>query len=164
MDPGRGRLPEPVPLSPYSPPVADRPLRTRSVLGRDDVVTPRIMAAMRQTRPWVTFMAVLGFIGTGLMVLGGIAFMLTAPTGMPGGPAIGLVYLVVAALYGAGATLLHRYRSSIASMERGCGIDALENALEHQKSFWRFVGITAAATLGLYGLVFVGVMVLGAAM
>ncbi len=119
-------------MNPYSAPVADRPPRSHSVVDEDDVVTPRIMVAMTQTRPWVT--------------------------------ALGLVYLLGAGLYGAGATLLYRYRASIASVERGYGIDALENALEHQKSFWRFMGITAAVMLGVYGLVVVGVVVMGAGM
>jgi len=148
-------------MNPYSSPVAEGPPRARAAADQDDVVTPRILAAMKQTRPWVTLMAVLGFIGTGFMVLGGIAVVLVAPAGLPGGRALGLIYLIGAAMYGVGSTLLYRYRSSIASIERGYGLEALENALEHQKSFWRFIGITTAVVLGIYVLGIVAAVVVG---
>ncbi len=105
---------------------------------------------MSQTRPWVTFLAVLGFIGAVVMVLAGFGVLLSAPAGMPGGPLLGLIYVIPAVLYAVGANILYRYRSSIASLQAGYGVEALENALEHQKSFWRFTGLTTAVVFGIY--------------
>ncbi len=110
------------------------------------------MMAMSQTRPWVTFLAVLGFIGAGIMVLGGLAMVFAAPAGMPGGALLGLIYIIPAVLYAVGSNILYRYRASIASLQAGYGVEALENALEHQKSFWRFTGLTSAVVLGIYML------------
>jgi hypothetical protein len=118
------------------------------------------MAAMSQTRPWVTFLAVLGFVGAGFLALGAIGIGFMGP-GFVEGALIGVLYLIIAALYGAGANLLYRYRSSIASLERGSGVEALEDALEHQKSFWRFTGLMSAVMLGLNLLFVVGGIVIG---
>ncbi|MBV1857617.1 MAG: hypothetical protein KUG77_04335 [Nannocystaceae bacterium] len=115
-------------------------------------MTPRIMEAMNQTRPWVTFLAVLGFVSAALMVFVGLAMVFAPPAAMPGGSFIGLVYLIPAVLYGVGSNFLYRYRGSMRSLQAGYGVEALENALEHQKSFWRFTGITGAVVLGIYGL------------
>lgn len=122
------------------------------------------MMAMSETRPWVTFLAVLGFIGAGFMVLAALAMVFAAPAEMPGGSFLGLIYIIPAVLYAVGANMLYRYRASIASLQAGLGVEALENALEHQKSFWRFTGLTTAVVLGIYGLVFVGVVLFAAAM
>lgn len=145
-------------LNPYSAPFADGP--ALSPLGDDALVTPRILEAMRQTRPWITFFAVLGFIATGFAVIGGIGFIATMPSDVPGGGAFGLVYLAIAALYGVGSGLLYRFRTSIVSLERGEGVTALESAIEDQRSFWRFIGISALVVLGLEVL-FIGVFVIG---
>lgn len=122
------------------------------------------MLAMSETRPWVTFLAVLGFIGAGFMVLGGLAMVFAAPAEMAGGSFLGLIYIIPAVLYGVGANILYRYRASIVSLQAGYGVEALENALEHQKSFWRFTGLTTAVVLGIYALGIVGVVVFAAAM
>lgn len=122
------------------------------------------MMAMSETRPWVTFLAVLGFIGAGFMVLAGLAMVFAAPAAMPGGSFLGLVYLIPAVLYAVGANILYRYRASIASLQAGYGVEALENALEHQKSFWRFTGLTTAVLLGIYALGIAGAVVFAAAM
>lgn len=116
------------------------------------------MAAMSETRPWVTFIAVLSFLSAGFMVLGGIAMLFAAPVGIPfGGPLLGLIYLVPAVLYGVAGTLLSAYRSSIVSLQSGNGVEALERAVENQRSFWRFSGITSAVALGLYALFIAGI-------
>lgn len=152
--------PAPVSVNPYSSPVAEGPPHPQAVLGHGEVITPRIMAAMSQTRPWVTFFSVLGFLGAGFIGLGAIGIGFVGSGALEGG-LIGFIYLVVAALYGVGANLLYRYRSSIASLERGSGMEALEDALEHQKSFWRFAGLMFAVMLGINVLFVVGAVVLG---
>ena len=122
------------------------------------------MRAMSETRPWVTFLAVLGFIGAGFMVLAALVMVFAAPAEVPGGSFLGLIYVIPAVLYGVGANLLYRYRASIASLQAGYGVEALENALEHQKSFWRFTGLTTAVVLGIYALGIVVAVMFAAAM
>ena len=112
---------------------------------------------MKRTRPWLTFFVVLGYLGAGVLALVGLSIVLAPPKGLPGGRMFGLIHLVGVGVYGLGANLLNRYRTSITSVERGYGIQALENALEHQKSFWRFMGISCAVMLGLWVVIVGGV-------
>ena len=146
------------PQNPYQPPQAlDVPYGSFSASGADTAVPPPILEAMRQTRPWVIFLAILGFIGTGLMILGGLVVMAMGGFGkLPG--AFGLIYVVLALIYVAPSLYLFRYGTGIGRLlERG-GIDGLTHALVCQKSFWRLVGIMTLVVIGLYVLIFVGGM------
>ncbi len=106
---------------------------------------------LRQTKPWVTFIGVMYIIGAALMGLGGLFFMGT----MPGDFAwLGILYVVMAAVMVIPSLHLLRYGSQIGNLISGGGVHALEEALSHQKSFWKFVGILAAIMLGLYALAF----------
>jgi len=116
-------------------------------------VTARMLASLHATRPWVRFLAVMGFIGVGFMVLIGAATTLgcyffpgMANSGMqPFGNAplvmSGILNIVMAFLYLMPALYLFRYASSIARIQDGGNTMALESALLNQKSFWKFVGI-----------------------
>lgn len=135
---------------------------------RQSGVTERMVAALRRTRPWVLFLAVLGFITSGFMVLLGMAMTLMSSFmgGMQdelGFPPIilGLVYLFVAAIYFFPCLLLQRYASAIRELVSGGGVVALEDALERQQSFWRLLGILALVTIVLYLLVILGFIVFG---
>ncbi len=106
---------------------------------------------LRQTKPWVTFLGVLYIICAGLMGLGGLFFMGT----MPGSLAfVGIIYIIMAGIMVVPSLYLLRYGSQIGNLISGGGVHALEEALGHQKSFWKFMGIFAAVVLGLYALAF----------
>jgi hypothetical protein len=122
---------------------------------------------LRQTKPWVRFLSVLGFIGVGLMCLAG-AFGAAAAvvTGDPNMVAVSLIYPVAALLYLFPSLFLFRYASRIADFLRGGQAAQLEAALAAQKSFWKFVGILTVVMLVLYvGILAValGLAIIGAA-
>ena len=63
--------------------------------------SPRAVDLLRQTRPWSRFIAVMIFIGSGFMILGGLALFATAAMGTNrNGPPgfLGLIYLVAQSL------------------------------------------------------------------
>ncbi len=112
-----------------------------------------------QTRPWVRFMSVMIFVVAGLMVLMGIAMLVvsmlggfaardTGPAGALGSAIVGgllaLFYFALSALYVAPGVYLARYATAIKVLRTNRDAAVLEDALKHQKSFWRFVGIMAA--------------------
>jgi hypothetical protein len=114
------------------------------------VITSAMMEYLKQTKPWVRFISILGFIGTGFLLLLGLFLMLGAGVmssrfgsafgGVPMA-AIGMVYLVLGALYILPAVFLFRYAAGI---QKALTVDltsGVEEALQSQKSFWRFVGI-----------------------
>lgn len=153
--------------------------------GSESLITPRVYEALGKTKPWVRLLAVLGFIGSGLMLLGGV-FMLVgggliaaagaagkssgAGSAALGGMPIALMsilYIAMGILYLFPSLKLWNYGSRIGSMLMTRAVDDLEGALEEQKSFWKFVGVLTLVMIGLYIVLFVVMMVVigaGAAM
>lgn len=144
--------------NPYQPPTASYDDRAQT---GDGEVPPEIVEAMRQTRPWVLFLGVLGFLSVGLMALLGLGVMVANPKGMPGGGALGLVYILLGVLYVVPALYLWRYGGRIGTLVQFPSMDALRDALVQQKSFWRFSGIMVAVLMGIYFLVILGAMAYG---
>jgi hypothetical protein len=119
-------------------------------------LTPSAQQYLDETRPWVRFIAILTIVMAGFMLLGGLClfaftvlgglaagdrFGIGARGGAIGGGLLALVYVVMALVYLAPGTYLFRYASAIARLRATRSGGALEDALKHQKSFWRFVGI-----------------------
>lgn len=131
-------------------------------------LTDRGEQYLEQTRPWVRFMSVMMFIGAGLLVLLGISLMLAGLAGhfssttgglvpLPGsigGVILGMVYIVFSVLYIAPGVFLARYASAIKLLQSNRTAEMLEDALRHQKSFWRYLGILTVVML------FVGLLVM----
>src|SRR5690349_4457465 len=141
--------------NPYQPPqVADLGFPPGGSVEQRDV-PEAIIEVMRQTRPWVVFLAIMGFIGTAFMVLGGLAMV-----GFSGvaklSPAFGLVYIALAILYLIPSLSLFRYGAGIRRFLEGGGMVGLAQALASQKSFWRLIGIMTLVVIGLYILAMVG--------
>ena len=138
---------------PGEPPVATGP-------GSGDAgaatLTPQARQYLDQARPWIRFMSIMTFLGAGLMAL--LAFVMLV-LGMAGGLAGGdrggfgplggaigggllaLLYLSLACVYIAPGLFLSRYAGAIKRLQTSCTAAVLEDALKHQKSFWRFIGI-----------------------
>jgi hypothetical protein len=108
------------------------------------------------------FLAVLGFISVGFMVMAAllilvVSFTQSAMAGL-GGVALALVYLVLAALYLLPSLFLFKYAQSIGRLLSGGGVTSLEEALAAQKSFWKLAGILAIVSV----VITVVAMVVGA--
>jgi len=106
-------------------------------------------------------MSILSFVGSGMMILLGFVIVLASVWGGFGttrsnspisglaGVFTGLFYMAMAFLYIAPGVFLHRYAGAIRELKRAGTADALEAALKHQKSFWRYMGIMSAIGIGL---------------
>lgn len=128
-------------------------------------VSDNMLESLRATRPWVKFLAILGFIGCGFMVL--VSLILFAGFGakqegaMAGfGPMLGAFYLLFVLFYFFPCLYLLRYAGAISRIQAE-GQSAMEDALAKQKSFWKFIGMMAAIILALELLVLVGGIVFG---
>ena len=122
------------------------------------VVSENALVYLNATRPWVKFLAIVGFVFTGLMILFGIimTFAFSALPHQQGTPAIsgpifGILYLICAGLYVMPCLFMYRYATAIAAIPV-VGQSALEDALRNQKSFWKFMGITMLVMLCLYAV------------
>ncbi len=131
-------------------------------------LSDRMLASLNATRPWVKFIAIVWFVGIAFMVIFGLAMITGIYTGfsMPGFPAllgrvIGALYIVMALVYVAPTLYLYRYANAIAGVQGSAVMASFEDALKHQKSFWKFYGIFIIVVLVLCVLVIVGSMILG---
>jgi hypothetical protein len=133
-------------------------------------VSDAAVEMLRQTRPWVMFLSVMSFIGSGFMLLGGISMMALGalvPKGAGASPlptaALGAVYLPMAFLYIYPALKLWSYGSAIGRLTTSRSSIDLEAALGQQKSFWKFAGITTIVLIALYIVFFIAMIAVGVA-
>ena len=130
----------------------------------DFQVSDHMLESLRATRPWVKFLAIVGFIVCALMALGSLAF-LGGASRMPGpmagfGPVMGVIYLLFVALYFFPCLYLYKYAGAIGRIPE-TGAAAMEEALARQKSFWKYTGMLMAIVLVLELIFIVFGVVLG---
>ena len=126
-------------------------------------VADTTVALLSQTRPWVRFLSIMAFIGSGFLLLGGVAMMglsaVIPSMGFLQGAAIGVMYVLMAALYIYPALLLNRYAGAIGALVVTRSAASLDAALDQQKRFWRFVGIMTIGMACVYALALVGLVI-----
>ena len=114
---------------------------------------------------WANFLAILSFIGIGLMVLGGLIVIIigttfssfqtsAAPMGL-----FGLFYLLLALLYFFPTLYLFNFSQNIQNALTNSNQQNLDLGFENLKSFFKFIGIFAIITISLYILLIVFVVV-----
>ncbi len=128
-------------------------------MNEQTMISDTALNHLKHTSPWVKFIAVLAFIGSVVMLLMGLIFLVIgvlapADSRMPGGGFVagGLIYLVITIFIclipGA---LMMRYSNAISCIP-DAGQEAVEDALMRQKSFWKYMGIYTIVLLSLYVL------------
>ncbi len=144
--------------NPYQAPTS-QPDQTANVPVAGLSVTSAMLAHLRLTRPWVSFISVLGFIGLGAVIIAALATLLVGST-VPGlGSALpvlaggGAFYLVFAAVYFVPIWAMHRFASSLTRLLFDGSQTALEAAIAHLHALWKTLGVIAIVGMGL-GLVF----------
>ncbi|HVT79768.1 MAG TPA: DUF5362 family protein [Phycisphaerae bacterium] len=130
------------------------------------VMTHRAIELLRQTSLWVRIMAVLTFVGAGFMLLGAALLVVVGMAGAgrnepPG--LLGCMYVPFALLYIMPGIFLWRYASSAKAFSISRDEQNLEQAIQAQKSFWKFVAITALVVIGIYVLI-IALAIAGAAL
>jgi hypothetical protein len=136
----------------------------------DQVVVSEIaLGYLQATRPWVKFLAIVGFVFIVLMWIIGLwmcfaSSALSTQPGMPRmfGPVFGIIYILLSFLYFMPCLFLYRYGKAIAAIP-STGQSALEEALKNQKSLWKFMGILMIVVLCFYALIIVIAVVAGVA-
>lgn len=157
-------------MNPYAPPTspyAQAPAMAPAAPGA--MVSEQSIEMLRQTRPWVMLMGVLCFIGSAFMLLGGLGMMamgaLASATAKSAAPmALGVVYIPLAGLYIYPGLKLTKYGGAIGRLLQTRASVDLDAALEQQKSFWKFAGITTIVMIVLYIVLIIGMMAVGVGM
>ena len=129
-------------------------------------VSTAVVDVLRRTKGWARFVAVIGFIISGFMILFGIGMMFFGAAmgnefGAAGfGAMLGLVYIALSIIYLYPAIKLNQYASRIGNLlNSGMEMD-LVSALDAQRSVWKFIGIFMIVILSIYLIIFLlaGVM------
>lgn len=135
--------------NPYKAPETELKAESVPLAGGDYTETMAIY--LKQTRPWVRFISVLGFIGVGFMVIASIVMIISGGSnlGFAYGLLMGVVYLAMAVLYLFPVLHLSRYASSISRFLESARTVDMEAALKDQKAFWKLSGILVIVGFGL---------------
>ena len=132
--------------NPYAPPLAD--LDDAPAAGKPKrLVDEAILCALRETRPWVVALGTLSLVFSAIAALGLVGSAVGALS-MPGDTRqqsqawsmLPILFPGAMALYP--GLKLRAYGSAIAKLLRTKSRRDLEEALLHQKSFWKFSGIS----------------------
>lgn len=138
--------------------------------------TEAMIEHLRGTGPWALFLAIIGFISAGFMLLSGMAAIVMMPfveADQPGSassatPGIlafaGAFYLVGGASYGVASYFLARYSQAIARVSESRALGDVERAIGSQHRFWRAAGVVTIVLVGFAALFVAGIVASVAAM
>lgn len=126
---------------------------------------------LKETAKWTKFLAILGFVGIGFMVLVSLV-MLFAPSSLmsngdfPFGGKIFmmLLYLAFAVLYYFPISYLYQFSENTKKAIENNDNNAIRDAFEFLKSHYKFMGILTIILLSFYAIIiFIGLIGAGAA-
>jgi len=138
--------------------------------GPDLRVNDQAREYLNETRKWTKFLAILGFVFIGLMVLAsffiGAIFQampgFSEAGGMPFPPfVLTAIYLLMALLYFFPILYLYRFSSHLETALAHGNETELTQALSSLKSHYKFIGILTIVALSFYALALVFAMIGG---
>ncbi|HKK64134.1 MAG TPA: hypothetical protein VJ951_16330 [Bacteroidales bacterium] len=118
-------------------------------------LTPLVLDHLNQTRKWTRFLAIVGFIFSGLIVLIAIISLTFNKSGLVpfGAGAAGVLpMLIVAGLYFFPVLYLHRYSTLSKQAVDNNDTALMVEALKFQKKFFKFIGVLAIVLLSIWAL------------
>ena len=123
-----------------------------------------------ETAKWAKFLAIVGFVFAGLMVIFGLFFgtimgSLAAGEldGMSGlGGTMGFFYVLVALIYAFPCYYLYKFATGTKLALATNDTETLTDALENHKSVYKFYGILMIIVLAFYALGIVAALLFGA--
>lgn len=133
-----------------------------------------VKSSLAYTTIWTKFLAIAGFVMIGLLILIGIglAFSTSAASTIMPMPNRGLaawssifiiiLYIIIGALYLYPTNQLHQFskKMKVAIIESNQLL--LEEALEHQRKMFKFLGILLIVILCIYALIFLFIILVKA--
>jgi hypothetical protein len=124
-------------------------------------ISNEIRNYLLESSKWAKFLAIVGFVGVGLLVIFGFAFMIgfsifssMSQVHFPIG-IIGIIYIAIAVVYFFPVNYLYKFsdriKKGITSSDQATVISAFENL----KSMFKFMGIFTIVILSIYVLLLV---------
>lgn len=125
---------------------------------------PAVLGFLKETSSWTYFLSILGFIGTGLLILVGIFFSVFMNLMSDGSvyqslgmnPSLfGVVYIVSAVIYFFPVLYLFNFSRKMKSALSSNNNDELTAAFSNLKSHYKFAGIFTIVIIAIYLLIFI---------
>ncbi|MCD4724117.1 MAG: hypothetical protein K8R63_04680 [Bacteroidales bacterium] len=144
----------------------------KDVAGEDQEfmkLSPISMKYLDTTRKWALFLAIIGFIGLGVLILITIFMMVFSATiGNFPGPGIpfvflSFIYLFFAVVYFFPVYYLLKFATNMKNAVLQKNEITLDEAFRFLKNHYLFIGILMIIIIALYALIFIGMMVAGIA-
>jgi len=121
-------------------------------------MSPLSKQVLIEASKWANFLAIVGFVMLGFMVIGAL-FFIVAGSSLPMGVGfpsafIGVLYLAMAGLYFFPTYYLFQFAAKIKSCIQINSQEEMEQAFINLKSMFKFVGILTIIVISLYIVVF----------
>ncbi len=129
----------------------------------ENQLTSAAVGFLQESAKWSKFMAIIGFVGIGLMVLVSlfmaIGFSSMGTANMPELPfsmsVFSIIYVLFAAIYFFPVYYLYQYATKTSAALHSKNKQLLTDGLENLKSHHKFLGIFTLILVSLYGFIFV---------
>ena len=114
--------------------------------------------ALRESAKWSMFLAIMGFIGIGFMVVAAL-FIGSAMAMIPDNPSnpvsaikgyLSFIYIILAALYFPTVYYLYKYASDMKTSLQARNSQSVSEALVSLKSHHKYLGISIISLIALY--------------
>ncbi|NOQ74983.1 MAG: hypothetical protein GQ574_23420 [Crocinitomix sp.] len=126
------------------------------------VINEQIKTELRKTAKWTTFLAVLGFIAIGVMVLSSLYMLSNASSGYGYFSeqlfAMGVTYIIVAIIYFFPVYFLMKFSTKMKDALGLGGQMSLNEAFGYMRKQYQFVGILAIVIISIYIIVILGAL------
>jgi uncharacterized membrane protein len=123
-------------------------------------INDEIKLYLKETAKWAKFLAIIGYIGIGFLVLFSL-FMLFGMTALAGMfealplSLMGIIYLLMALLYYFPVNYLNKFANKAKRALADNDQDEINLAFKNLKSMFKFMGILTIVVLCLYALIIV---------
>ncbi len=127
-------------------------------------LTSESVAFLLKAAKWGKFLAILGFIVTGLMVMAGIAmsFVLNMvseevmPLNMPFSPKVlSVIYIIIAAIYVIPVFFLNSFSNNVSKAVSLSNTENMTTSLRSLKNLFVFIGISTIVILTFYTIILI---------
>jgi hypothetical protein len=134
--------------------------------------TQQAQSFYSETAKWATFLSIIGFLGSALMILVAIIMFAMGSVigsgmgnnpmaGMFSGGLLGGFYLVFALINFFPAYYMYKFASKAKAALNNNDTATLTESFENLKSYFKFTGIAVIIVIALYALVIIGAVIVG---
>lgn len=124
-------------------------------------INSEIKGYLLETSKWAKFLAIIGYIGMGLLLLLGIAFIVgfsafssVSGVGLPM-TIMGAIYVLLAVSYYFPLKYLYNFSTKVKQGLNSTDQQTVTNGFENLKSLFKFMGILMIVVLSIYALIII---------